>query len=741
MRLRWLVIPLLVSLVPPPVAGQTTGFDRFQALLQGRVVQRKGVSQVTWLPNGMGYLGRRRDSASGRMTFMKVDPATGVETPLFDRNAESKLLAEYGRLTGSPADKLPFDDFKYEQQGRSISFRVATDRYLFDLMAGTLRQLRLPAKVGPLNLGTSDAGVFSPDFNYYAFIRDYDNLWLFDTRSGQETRLTTGTSEDNLIGFLGAGDWFAWSPDSRRIAYLKADQKGLYRYPLLKDLDRHATVESFRYPFTTDPNPPLELHLIEVTTKVDLPIAAGTVEQPYLRELTWFADGSELTFQVVNQWENRLELKAVDSTGRNVRTLLVDSDTAYLDPLHNFREVGSQQFLWSSERSGWRHLYLYDRRGNQVRQLTTGEWDTGEVLGVDQKEGWIYFEGATRLGLERHLFRVKLDGTGLAQLTTEPGMHDLTMDPAARYVLDRHSALDRPPAATLRAAATGRTLRDIATTDVSRAAPLGLNPPEILSLKTADGQELHGILFKPADFDSTRRYPVVVEVYGGPHTKAVRNRYQTLDFSAALAQLGFLVAQFDGRGTLDHGKRFQTGNYLKLGQPDVDDQAAGVRQLASRTYVDLGRVGVTGISHGGFMTIMMMLRYPEVYQVGVAGAPITDVRNGPRQYIGRFMRTPDANPEGYAQADLVANAGKLEGSLLLVHGTDDHNAVIGNTMQLARKLIDLGKPFDMMVYPNGVHVLEGKDAIHNLKTTVGYFLEHLKPEGWETNRVKLWQAN
>jgi dipeptidyl-peptidase-4 len=728
---------LLLAFVPA-LAAQTTGFDRFMMLVQGRAGRPSGVTRVRWLPNGLGYLDVARDSATHGTVFSKVDPATGAKSPLFDRATVTRLVAEFSKVSGTAIDRIPFDDFRYESNGTAISFEQGGNHYLFDLTKPGLRKLLLPAKVGPLNQGTTEAGKFSPDFNYYAFVRDYDNLWLCDTRTGEVSRLTTGTSEDNLIGFLNAGEWYVWSPDSRHIGYLKANQSGLYRYPLLKDLDRHSTVEYFRYPFATDPNPPLEVRIVDATTKGDVKVEAGTIENPFLRELAWFDDGSELTYQVVNQWESRLELKAVDPAGQGARTILVDRDSAYLDELHNFRQLKNQRFIWSSQQSGWRQLYLYDRRGTLVKQLTSGDWETGNILGVDETAGWIYFEGATRRGLEHHLFRVKTDGTGQAQLTTEEGVHRLEMDPAARWVLDRHSAIGRAPAVTLRSA-DGKRLRDLATADVSSVSSAGFPAPELLDLKTTDGQPMHGILFRPADFDSTRKYPLVVEVYGGPHTKAVRNEYQTTGFNAAIAQLGFLVAQFDARGTIDQGKRFQTGNYLRLGQVDVDDQAGAVKQLVlSRPYVDGQRVGVTGISHGGYMTLMMMLRYPDVYQVGVAGAPITDVRNGPRQYIGRFMRTPEANPDGYAQADILPRAGNLKGRLLLVHGTDDHNAVLTNTMQLARRFIELGKPVDMMIYPNGVHVLEGADAIHNLRNTISYFLEHLRPAGWEATRGKIW---
>ena len=602
-----------------------------------------------------------------------------------------------------------------------------------------LHRLTLPTQVGPLDLATTDPGQFSPDYRRYAFIRNYDDLWVRDVTSGAEEQVAKGAGEDNLIGFLGAGPWFVWAPDGTRIAYFKADESQSYKYPLLRDGDRKATVEYFRYPFTTDPNPILQLHVVDLASHRDVLVATSTVDDPFLREITWFPDGKEFVFQVVNQWDSRLRLEAADPiTGRH-RTLVTEEDPAYLDPIHNFRVLADgQRFLWSGERTGYRQLYLYDRQGRQLKQLTQGEIETGEVLGVDEAKGVVYLNAVTRLGLEQHLYRVRLDGTGFVPVTTEPGWHEVTVDSANRAFFDRYSSLTAAPVAVMKAM-DGRVLRSMASADTTALHALGVASPELIPLKAADGSDTYGTLFKPADFDPTKRYPMVVSIYGGPHTKAIRNRFETADFSAALAQLGFLVFQVDGRGTLGRGKKFQTGNYLRMGQTDVDDQAAAVRQLRSRPYLDSTRVGVTGISHGGYLTLMMMLRYPDVYQVGVAGAPITDLANGPRQYIGRIMRTPEANPDGFAKANVLALAPTLKGRLMIQYGTDDHNAVNVNTMQLLRVLIDAGRPVDASVYPKGSHVLAGSDAIHGLKTTVSYFLEHLRPEGWEGNLRALWQ--
>ena len=739
MRQRWIVVGLAVAVAAPaPMAAQTAGMARLEALLQGRAVKPSGTWVVSWLCGSAGYRDPAVDTSAGGSRIRTVNPVTGAATPLLPPASLARLSAEYRRVAGKPfrGDLLANTDL--ERDGKLIAFNADGGRYLFRADSGTLRRLELPTQMGPLDLATTDPGQFSPDYRHYAFIRNYDDLWARDMITGTEEQVVKGTGENNLVGFLGAGPWFVWSPDGTKIAYFKADASRSYRYPLLREGDRKATVAYFRYPFATDSNPVLEFHVVDLASHHDVLVATNTTEEPFLRDIAWFPDGKEVVFQIVNQWENQLRLEAADPvTGRH-RTLVTEEDPAYLDPIHNFRVLADgQRFLWSGERTGCRHLSLYDRQGHQLKQLTRGEIETGEVLGVDEANGLVYLNAVTRLGLEQHLLRVRLDGTGFVPVTTEPGWHEVSVDPANRVFLDQYSSLTAAPVAVMKAI-DGRVLRPMASSDTSALHALGVAGPELIPLKTADGSDTYGTLFKPADFDSAKRYPMIVSVYGGPHSKAIRNRFETTEFSAALAQLGLLVFQVDARGTLGRGKKFQTGNYLRMGQDDVDDQAAAVRQLRNRPYLDSTRVGVTGISHGGYLTLMMMLRYPDVYQVGLAGAPITDLANGPRQYIGRIMRTPEANPDGYAKANVLTLAPTLKGRLMIQYGTDDHNAVNANTMQLLRVLIDAGRPVDVSVYPKGSHVLAGADAIHGLKSTIGYFLEHLQPEGWERNLRALW---
>lgn len=731
-----LAVPVL--LLAAPLQAQVRGVELFQLMSREPLTRTTGPTRLPWIPGG-GYLESVADSATGGRAFYRVDPASQQRAPLFDAAPVTRLLAEYAKVSGQETKTLPFTVFTWELDGKAIGWSGGSGRFVYDLASGVLRQLIVPARTGPLDPSALAPGAWSPDFRHYAFVRDYDNLWLFDPATGREERVGVGTSEDNLIGFLEAGPWYVWSPDSRHIAYLRASQSGT-PYPILHSLPRAATVETFTYPFATDSTPRLELWVFDLATRQQVKVAESTVETPFIRDIIWLPDGAEVVFQRIDRWISRRELVAADPVTGRTRSVLVDADSTFLNPEHNFRVLADgKRFLWSSERTGWRHIYLYELSGRLLRPLTSGAWETSDVLGVDEAGGWVYFTATASLGLDRGvLYRVKLDGTGLARLTPDEGTHTVSLDATLRYFTDDWSSVSAARTVVLRSA-DGKLVRPMASTNTDRVTELGLEPPELLSVTGADGQTiLSGILFKPADFDPAKRYPVVVSVYGGPHSKQVRDVYETTGFRARLAQLGFLVAEFDARGTPFRGKQFQSGNYLRLGQVDVDDQAAAMRELARRPYVDGTRVGVTGISHGGYLTLMMLLRYPDVFQVGVAGAPLTDLRNGPRLYIGRVMRTPDANPEGYARGDALALAGTLRGRLLIQHGTNDRNAVLGNTLQFVRKAVDAGRPVDLMIYPDGVHVLTGKDAVHGMKTTIAYFLEHLKPEGWERSLAVVW---
>ena len=701
----------------------------------------EGAAAVRWLPGGEGYYVAQGTGTA--VTYRKVDPATGATSPLFDDAA----LAAIARATGAPRGAgLPFRDFELVQDGRALLLTLPDSSvWLYDHGARSARKLARPAKRdlpetdGLLrNLAGSQLvrGSYSADHGQYAYVNGYD-LYVMDTRTGRERAVTTGGS-DTLLN--GRPDWvypeefdqletYWFSPDGKRIAYLQFDERPVRAFPIVHELEHAVELERQRYPLAGAPNPVVKLFVADLATGRTVAVDTKSTSDNYILRPTWLPDGSALLFQRLNRRQNRLELLSANPASGAVRPVLVEEEPEFVNLHDDLRFLdGGRRFLWSSERSGWRHLYLYDAAGRQLRQLTTGEWPVGEVTRVDEAGGWVYFTGYRNRGLDQHLFRVKLDGGAVQQLTTEPGVHAASLDPAGRWFVDSWSSLAAPMRAMLRSA-DGRAVRELARTNTARLDALGLVAPEAVTVKAADGTtELNGLLFKPADFDPARRYPVIVSVYGGPHSQRVSNTFRSTAAEQRLAQMGFLVWVMDNRGTPNRGKRFETATYLKLGQVDLEDQAAGVRQLAAaRPYVDAERVGIYGGSYGGYMSALALLKQPDVFHVGVARSSVTDWRNYDAPYTERYMRTPQENAQGYDLGSALPYAKALRGKLLLVHGSTDNNVHLSNTTQLVQQLLEAGKSFDMMIYPEQRHGIGGIAAQHLARLQLDYFVEHLRP--------------
>jgi len=739
-------------------------YDNWEKL---QIAKLEGISRVSWLPAGQGWLETETDKASGTTVFFKVNPRSLKKERLFGPETEKALLGAYNKLTGKSASGFPFRGFDYVLDGAAIRFSVDDDgEFLYAFKEKALRKLDRPA--GPIQSAPPPnvppefmqfmrrrtdpaASAYSPDFRKCAFIKGYD-IWIFDIETKTEEPLTSGGSEELMNGKpdwvypeeLDQRDAFWWSPDARKIAYLQFDERAVYNFPLIHELtpDRkpafETTLELERYPKSGKPNPTVKLFIVDTATKATVEVKTGSGPDVYLTRVEWRADGRELFFQRLNRFQNRLELKAADPASGDVRTILVEEEECFINLHDDFHQLGDgRHFIWSSERTGWKHLYLYDFSGTLVNPLTRGEWEAERLSLVDEKNKWVYFTIADNAGLDTHFGRVRLDGTGLNRLTVEPGRHLVSIDPAGEYYADYHSSL-RVPATVKVHRADGKLIRRTASTDVLKVKELGLHEPELIKLKAADGTtDVHGVLFKPAGFDAAKKYPLYVQAYGGPSHRN-SNSYQTAGSKAQLAQLGFLVWELDGRGTTKRGKKHLAETYLKFGQVDVDDQAAAVRQLCALPFVDGTRVGITGGSYGGYMTCMCLLRHPDVFSAGVAVSSVTDWRSYDSIYTERYMRTPEANPEGYDKGSALTYVKNLKGKLLLVHGTIDNNVHPGNTIHLADALQREGKNFDMMYYPEHRHGIRGYNSLHLNKTRLDFFLRHLKPENWEETLKTVW---
>ncbi len=710
-----------VSSAPQKLVGKAL-YDKLRK--EGRtLLKTEGQGQVLWTPDGKGYV------VFEDKTFKRVDAETGSKTTLFD---DAKIIAAYNAMTGKSVTELPFNRFTDLAGGRAIQFMALNRVFVYDRTTGKMASYEPEPQITGVR-GRRYGDVLSPDLKYRAFTRDF-NLYVKDM-DGNETALTTDGRDDLRNGYpdwvypeeLGQYEAFWWSPDSKKIAFMQFDESPVFRYPIVHAVQANPRTDLQPYPTAGANNPIVRLFIADVATRKLVRLQTGDEADVYLYRGQWRPDGTEFTYHRLNRLQNHVEVHAADPSSGATRLLLADDDPCYIDETTELLFLqDNRRLLWTSERSGYREIYLYDVAGKLLRQLTEARLPESGIAGVDEASGWVYFSGYEARGTETHFYRVKLDGTGFARLTKDPGSHRVSLSPTAAFWADSFTSYTVPPRTTLRRA-DGSEVRVLSSsTPTADLEAQHLIAPEVFQFKSADGKyDLDGILYFPAHFDPASKYPVLLSVYGGPGSKGVMNTFKMVDPNQALAQLGFLVAACDYRGVTGRGKVFQNLHYLKLGQVELEDHVAFVKALAARPYVDATRVGVTGHSYGGYFTCLALLKAPETFQVGVAGAPVTDWRNYDSIYTERYMRRPQDNPQGYEQSSCLTFAKGLKGDLFIHHGAVDDNVHTCNTIELAQALLQANKRFDLMIYPEQQH---GISFPRYPESRVEYFIEHLKPE-------------
>ena len=554
-----------------------------------------------------------------------------------------------------------------------------------------------------------------------AFYRER-NLWLSDARGVVETKLTTDGDEKARTK-NGTGSWVYgeeldqttaiwWSPDSKKVAYYRFDESQVPDFYLqLNQTALMSKVDAEPYPKAGAPNPVVELFIHDVDKKTSVkadvrdgkPFADDVVGH-YVYNVRWSPDGKLLLFHRTNRRQNALELAACEPDTGKCRALVRDEWPASWvenNPHTQFLEDG-KRFIWTSERNGWKNYYLYDLSGKLLAPLTSHTtFEVGPIVRVDEKAGLLYY--MARSGdnpIKMQLHRVSLEGSGDRRLTDPALHHSVDLAPDGKHFIDVAQTHDVPPVTRL-VNDEGEVLEELQKSDLSKFEALGLQKVEMFTFKAADGKtDLYGMLHKPSNFDPKKKYPVLVTVYGGPATNAAR---ETFAVPSATTEYGFLVASFDSRSAAGRGKLFLDTIYEKLGRTEVDDQAAGVKSLRDRPYVDKEKVGIYGTSYGGYASIMCLLRHPDVFQAACASSPVTDWRQYDTIYTERYMWTPNGNKEGYDAGSAMTYADKLKGRLMLFYGTADNNVHPNNTMQLVQSLQRAGKSFELQVGPDSGH--------------------------------------
>ncbi len=594
-------------------------------------------------------------------------------------------------------------------------------------------------RFGPVARGRQAEAATSPDGKLKVAYRDY-NLWIGDAKGNSSSPITTDGNEKTRVKY-GSADWVYgeelfqrtamwWSPDSKKVAYYRFDESQVPDYFLaLAQTSLHDKLQVEPYPKAGDPNPAVDLFVYDVAAKKSqrLDVRNGkhfdnSVPGYYIYQVRWSPDGKEVLFYRTNRRQNVMEFVAANPQTGACRVIVREEwlpSWVANAPAMQFLKDG-KRFLWTSERTGWRNLYLYDLSGQLLTSLTHHPYEVANIVHVDEPAGIVYYmahSGDNPMKLQLH--RVELDGVDDVRLTAPAFHHTVDLAPDGKHFIDIAQTHDTAPVTFLRDA-DGELVAELARSDMSKFERLGLKRVERFSFKAADGiTDLYGLLHRPSTFDAAKKYPLLVSVYAGPGTNGAR---ETFTLPSALTEYGFLMATLDARSAAGRGKRSLDAIYLKLGVPEIDDQAAGVRFLTKRSYVDRSRVGIFGGSYGGYASLLCLLRHPDVFQAACASSPVTDFRLYDSIYTERYMGLPQENKAGYDAGSALTYADRLRGRLMLYFGTADNNVHPANSLQLIRALQRAGKSFEVQVGPDLGHggISQGRMMeffIENLRKT------------------------
>ncbi len=561
-----------------------------------------------------------------------------------------------------------------------------------------------------------------------------NNLWLVD-KNRNTIQVTNESNEDIVSGQsvhrneFGIHGGIFFSPLGNYLAYYHMDQTMVTDYPIINWSETPATVDMIKYPMAGGPSHVVTLRVFDPKTKKTVVLETGEPRDQYLTAVTWSPDEQYIYIGILNRDQNHLRLNQYDAhTGRFVKTLFEEKSNSYVEPQHplSFLPGSSDQFVWWSQRDGYMHLYLYNTKGQLIRQLTKGKFDVNELVGFNSLRKEIIITSAQESPLEKHSYTVNWETGRVRRIDMEPGVHTVKASEDGAYLFDVYSAAGVPKVSMIRSTTNRYTHLLLQSADPLKE----YDRPQIknVTLYADDGTPLYGKLILPTSFDASRKYPVVVYLYNGPHVQLVKNSFPESGnlWYEYMAQRGYVVFTMDGRGSSNRGLAFEQATFRNLGEVEMNDQLKGVEYLKSLPYVDADRMGVHGWSYGGFMTTSLMLRHPGVFKVGVAGGPVIDWSMYEVMYTERYMDTPQQNPEGYKANNLLTKVGNLQGDLLLIHGTDDDVVVWQHSIKFLKEAVSKRKQVDYFVYPGHQHNVRGKDRVHLMQKVTDYFDTHLK---------------
>jgi dipeptidyl-peptidase-4 len=721
---------LFAILLAAPAAAQQPGADLTVDAITHGAFAGATLPEPHWLDDGSAYLDLRADPSGGD-DIIRVNATSGAST----------VIAPAKMLVGEDGAPLHVERIVPSADGGKILLFHNSVRVWRQNTRGVYDVLDVASgRVTPLSTkpGLQMFAKFSPDGRRAAFVRD-NNLFVTDLATHEEHALTTdgsdviinGTSDWVYEEELAIRDAFRWSPDSKKIAFWRFDQSPIPIFPMIDALSVPAKMIPLRYPRPGDPNSKVTVGVVDADTRATTWLHTGDGE--YIAAMAW-AGADSVTVQRMPRVQNRIDLLMLSAATGDGRTVLTERDAAWVDVDDDTPRwvANGTMFLWASERSGWRQYYLYRRDGTPVSRVTRDGVDVSSLAGVDEKRGYLYALAASPSPMERQLFRYALRGSAEMRVTTEPGTHTVSVAPNGSAMVDTYSTAQLPGAASLVQLSTNGPRKVLESnarlreklTRVTRA-------PEFFRVPMPDGTLLNAMRILPPDFDNTRKYPVLMYVYGGPGSQTVLDGYggDRYLWHQLLARKGYVVVSVDNRGTGARGAAFRDIVYLHLGIHESDDQIAAARWLARQRWVDPARIGIWGWSYGGYMAAMTSFRGGTLFRSAISVAPVTDWKLYDDIYTERYMRTPADNASGYHDGSAQQYVKGLTASYLLVHGTGDDNVHLQNSIQLIDKLQDANKQFQLMLYPGRTHALSGGNSRTHLYTMLTRFVEETLGDG------------
>lgn len=732
-------------------AREPTVPDPRQAILERS--EKLSVARIYDSPdiNGPTPKSLQFDPTGRRVTFLKGKEDAYDQLDLWEYNiadGEYRLLVDSKTL--APEEELSeverahrermrlfangIVSYQWSNDGNTLLFPLNGKLYLYQLTDRTTTELPIDPKETPTDIQ------FSPKNRFISFV-DQDNLYLFDIHTGEKKQLTTdgdGTVYNGRAEFIAEeemnrykGYW--WSGDEKQIAFIRVNEEPVEMVKRVEIYADDVKIRDQRYPFAGTANADCELRIVNLETGNTETVPLDGYKDWYMARVCWTPDNKNVAVQMISRDQKTLDLLLVDSESRTPKVILQEKSETWIN-LHDDLHFLTQQngFIWSSERSGYNHLYLYNLEGNLIRPLTKGDWKVSSFMGVNEEEGHLFFEGFATSPLEKHLYRTDILGgdDSMHQITKLPGWHQVTLAKDTCTYIDTFSNTTTPPQVSLHQA-SGERILFLEENRIDSSHPyfpfLATHQErEFGTIKASDGQDLHFQLTKPTHFDPDQKYPVIVTVYGGPHVQCVKNSWSSGHgglWEQVMADRGYVIFTLDNRGSFNKGKAFEDSIHLKLGAVEVEDQKAGAEYLQELPFVDPERIGVFGWSYGGFMTLMMLFKEPGIFKTGTAVAPVTDWKDYDTCYTERYLGHPEVNSEGYENSSVFPYVHKDIGSLLLIHGMADDNVLYTNTVKLVDELQRKRVKFQMMDYPGSKHSIAGSEKRTHLFSTITDFFD------------------